>query len=74
MPNRKPEDPNSLGFWLFVGAMLFLCVPYLFMGSSQPRWWGVPVWLFVSLAATIAITAASIWRIWKRWNLERIQR
>jgi len=65
------REPGSRGFWLFVASMLLLCVPYLFMGSSEPRLWDLPVWLYVSVAAAIAIAGASIWRIWRHWDLER---
>jgi hypothetical protein len=46
-------------------------VPYLFLGSSEPLFFGLPVWLYVSIAAASAMTVTSIWRIWKRWDVER---
>jgi hypothetical protein len=48
--------------------LVFLCVPYLFMGSSDPRYFGLPAWFYVTLIATILITGLSIHKIWRHWD------
>ena len=55
-------------FWLVIGALLFIVVPYGFMGEIEPRLFGLPLWLYVSLAATTLITLLSILRIWRYWD------
>ena len=55
-------------FWLIICGLLFLCVPYLFMGESTPRMLGIPLWVYVSLGSTVLITGLSIYRIWRHWD------
>jgi hypothetical protein len=38
------------------------------MGSSDPRYFALPAWFYVTLIATILITALSIHKIWRHWD------
>jgi hypothetical protein len=67
---RNRREPGSPLFWLVIAALLFVVVPYGFMGASEPRWWLLPVWFHLSLGASVAIAALSAWRIWRSWRLE----
>ncbi|MBT3830930.1 MAG: hypothetical protein HOB98_04810 [Gammaproteobacteria bacterium] len=66
MSENKPQRIHRY-FWPAIFLLVFLCVPYLFMGSSDPRYFGLPAWFYVTLIATILITAFSIHKIWRRW-------
>ena len=68
--SKQAKEPGSLLFWLSVLVLVFAIVPYGFMGESQPRLWNLPLWFHVSLAASIAISLLSAWRIWRSWGLE----
>jgi hypothetical protein len=67
LSENKPP-PTYRYFWPAIFLLVFLCVPYLFMGSSEPRYFGLPAWFYVTLIATIVITVLSIHRIWRHWD------
>jgi hypothetical protein len=67
---RPPREPGHPLFWMFVAALLFVVVPYYYAGSSEPRIAGLPLWFYLSLAATVTIAVLSVWRIWKHWRLD----
>lgn len=64
----KRREPGSLLFWLTIGVLLFVVVPYGFLGASEPRLFHLPLWFHLSLAASIAIAALSAWRIVRFWD------
>ena len=67
------KEPGSWGFWLLVAVLMGLCVPYLFVSfpaASDARLLGIPVWFYLSVAAAITITVASVRRILKHWDIE----
>ena len=64
----KSMEPGSLIFWLAIGALLFVVVPYGFLGESEPRFLPLPLWFHLSLAASITIAALSAWRILRFWD------
>jgi len=64
----KRREPGSPIFWLTVGALLFVVVPYGFLGESEPRFLHLPLWFHLSLAASIAIAVLSAWRIVRFWD------
>jgi hypothetical protein len=55
-------------FWSLIALLVFVCVPYAFMGMSEPRFYGLPVWFFVSLLASLMIAGLSIHKIWRHWD------
>ena len=65
------REPGSFGFWLLIMLLLLLCVPYLFMGASEPRLLGLPIWFYISLGAALAIAGLSVWRILRHWDIEK---
>lgn len=65
------KEPGSSGFWSLIVLLLLLCVPYLFMGASEPRFLGLPIWFYISLGAALAIAGLSIWRILRHWDIEK---
>ncbi len=71
MNRPRGTELNGAGFWLAVAALVLLCVPYPFAGSAGPLVLGVPAWLGVSFAAAVGISALSIHRIRRGWDLAR---
>ena len=67
---KQIKEPGSLFFWSAVFILLFVIVPYGFIGESQPRLWNLPIWFHVSLVATIVVSLLSPWRIWRSWRVE----
>jgi protein-S-isoprenylcysteine O-methyltransferase Ste14 len=65
----RKKEPGSLAFWVIVVLLVFVIVPYPFMGESEPRLWNIPVWFYVSLGASTVVAALSAWRIWSAWRL-----
>ena len=55
-------------FWPLIVLLVFVCVPYAFMGTSEPRFYGLPVWFFVSLLSSMVIAGLSIHKIWRHWD------
>jgi len=64
----KRREPGSPIFWLIVLALLFVVVPYGFLGESEPRIAHLPLWFHLSVAASVAIAALSAWRIVRFWD------
>jgi hypothetical protein len=67
------KEPGSRGFWLLVAGLVLLCVPYLFvlfLDVSEPRFIGIPAWFYLSVAAALGISVASVQRIVKHWDIE----
>jgi len=67
LSDNKPQRTHRY-FWPAIFLLVFFCVPYLFMGSSDPRYFGLPGWFYVTLIATILITGLSIHKIWRHWD------
>ncbi len=74
MPRKSGiKEPGSLGFWLLVASLVLLCVPYLFvlfLDVSEPRFFGIPAWFYLSVAAALGISVVSVQRIVKHWDIE----
>ena len=65
------RDPNTTGLWIGIGVLVVLCVPYPFAGRADPLVFGVPLWFLITIAASIALVAATIRGI-RRWNLSAL--
>jgi len=68
------KEPSSKRFWLLIVVLVLLCVPYLFVifsAGSELRFFGIPVWFYLSVAAAMAISIMSVQRIVKHWDIEK---
>ena len=65
------KDPNALWFWICIGLLLLIAVPYGFIGRNLFFIWGVPLWVLISLGASISIAILTIYVIQTRWSLAR---
>ena len=65
------HDPNTRRLWLTLGALTVLCVPYPFVGAAEPLVFGLPLWFWVTITATVALVVVTI-RALRRWNLSSL--
>jgi len=43
-------------------------VPFFFVGREPMEWWGVPVWLWSSVAFTLLLSCAIAWGVLFYWG------
>lgn len=64
------EPIRSPWLWVALVIVILAGVPfYLPPGSTQPLIAGVPYWLIISLAATLAFSTITCWACLRAWNL-----
>ncbi|PVZ08530.1 hypothetical protein [Actinomycetospora cinnamomea] len=67
-PLREPVRNPWL--WVAMALVVLAGVPlYLPTGSIRPLVGGVPYWLLISVAATVAFSALTCWVCLRGWNL-----
>lgn len=67
-PLREPI--RSPWLWVAMAVVVVAGVPlYLPTGSIRPLVGGVPYWLLISVAATVAFSALTCWACLRDWNL-----
>jgi hypothetical protein len=67
-PLREPIRNPWL--WAAMAVVVLVGVPlYLPTGSVEPLVGGVPYWLWISIAATVAFSALTCWACLRQWNL-----
>lgn len=67
-PLREPI--RSPWLWVAMAVVVVAGVPlYLPTGSIRPLVGGVPYWLLISIAATVAFSALTCWACLRDWNL-----
>jgi hypothetical protein len=65
------HDPNTRRLWLTLGMFTLLCVPYPFVGKAEPLVFGLPLWFWVTITASVALVVVTI-RALRRWNLSAL--
>lgn len=66
-----PDEPRNHPLYLIVLALVAAgTVPVAFVGSNNPRWIGLPLWLWSSLGFTLALSAVTVWGILRYWEVE----
>ena len=67
-PLREPIRNPWL--WVAMAVVVLVGVPlYLPTGSVLPLVGGVPYWLWISIAATVAFSVLTCWACLRQWNL-----
>ncbi|GAA4887005.1 hypothetical protein [Actinomycetospora straminea] len=67
-PLREPIRIPWL--WVAMGLVVLAGVPlYLAPGVIRPLVGGIPFWLLISIAATVAFSALTCWACLRGWNL-----
>ena len=64
------KDPNSFRVWAIIIALLFVIVPYFFVGSTVLLW-GLPLWFLVSVASAVVLAVLTAVIICSRWSLAK---
>lgn len=63
------KDLSHLWIWLTILVLVFFCVPYFFAGTYEPLVFGVPLWFLSILAASLGLTAFTLYIILYHWRL-----
>ncbi|GLZ49966.1 hypothetical protein Acsp06_61510 [Actinomycetospora sp. NBRC 106375] len=71
-PRSRPlrEPVRNPWLWIAMAVVVVAGVPlYLPTGAIRPLVGGVPFWLLISVAATVAFSALTCWACLRDWNL-----
>ncbi len=63
------DEPRRHPVFLILLALAALgTVPVLFVGREPVSWLGLPLWLWSSIAFTLALSALTAWGILRLWK------
>ncbi|HSF18035.1 MAG TPA: hypothetical protein VLK65_21030 [Vicinamibacteria bacterium] len=64
------DEPSRHPFiWLVYAGLFSAAIPWYFAeGAAEPIWLGLPRWVAVSLAATLAIALFTVFVIERYWD------
>lgn len=63
------DEPRRHPIFLLCLVLTMLgSVPFLFVGSEQGHFWGVPYWLWSSAGFTVALAVVTAWGIVRYWK------
>lgn len=65
----KTKEPAQIWIWVTVAVMLFLCVPYFFIGTYEPLVFGIPLWFLTVLAASLVLIGFILYVALREWRL-----
>ena len=60
----------SLKVWGGYVLLLAAAVPWYWPADDETRWGGVPAWVVVALAGSVAISAYTAWLLRRPWPSE----
>jgi hypothetical protein len=66
------REPGRLWIWLTFVLLLFLCVPYFFVGAYEPLVFGVPLWFLCVLFTSFALTVFTVYVVLCQWRLAAV--
>ena len=65
----RMKEPNRAWIWGTFIVLLFVCVPYGFVGTHQPLVLAIPLWFLVSLLGSILLGAFTMYVAFRHWHL-----
>lgn len=69
MNTQPPQRPGHAAFWIVIGSLLALGIPwYRTAGTQDPVYWGLPLWAVVALASALGISIVAQWGITQLWD------
>lgn len=63
------KEPARVWIWAIFVVLLFLCVPYGFVGTYEPLIFGIPLWFFLTLSASLVLSGFTIYVVLRHWRL-----
>ena len=66
------KEPARLWIWICFVSLLIVCVPYSFVGAYTPLVFGLPLWLLLTLGASLVFSAFTIYIALRHWYLAPI--
>ncbi len=63
------KEPARVWIWTIFAVLLFLCVPYGFVGTYQPLIFGIPLWFLLTLSASLVLNGFTIYVVLRHWRL-----
>ena len=63
------KEPARVWIWAIFVVLLFLCVPYGFVGTYEPLIFGIPLWLLQTLGASFLLSGFTIYVVLRHWCL-----
>ena len=63
------KEPARVWIWGIFVLLLFLCVPYGFVGTYEPLIFGIPLWFLLTLGASFVLSGFTIYVVLRHWRL-----
>ena len=60
----------SLKVWGGYAVLLLAAVPWYWPADDETRWGGVPAWVVVALAGSVAVSLYTAWLLRRPWPSE----
>ena len=68
-PQAPLREPARAWIWGTFVILLFVCVPYGFVGSYQPLVFGLPLWFLVTLLGSLLLGGFTMYVAFRHWRL-----
>ena len=63
------REPARAWIWITFVVLLFICVPYGFVGTYQPLVFGLPLWFLVTLLGSFLLGGFTMYVAVRHWRL-----
>ncbi len=68
-PQEPLREPARAWIWVTFIGLLFMCVPYGFVGTYQPLVFGLPLWFLVTLLGSFLLGGFTMYVAVRHWRL-----
>ena len=68
-PQSPLREPARAWIWATFVLLLFVCVPYGFVGSYHPLVFGLPLWFLVTLLGSFLLGGFTMYVAVRHWRL-----
>ena len=63
------REPARAWIWVTFVVLLFICVPYGFVGTYQPLVFGLPLWFLLTLLGSFLLGGFTMYVAVRHWRL-----
>ena len=71
-PQAPLREPAHVWIWATFIILLFICVPYGFVGTYQPLVFGLPLWFLVTLLGSFFLGGFTMYVAVRHWRLAAV--